>query len=105
MLWTRQAPWITQSIKKFIRKKNRAYNTFVKNGQPEDRQGGIESMVSQCSKLIEDAKNNYFAKIGGKLSDHTTGIKSYWSLINKVLNKAKIPLIPPLLENDKFVLD
>ena len=34
-----------------------------------------------------------------------TGQKTYWSLINKVLNKAKIPEIPPLLENDIFVLD
>ena len=94
----RQAPWITKSIKNFIRKKNRAYNTFEKNGQPEDRRDGIESMVSQCSKLIEDAKNNYFAKIGEKLSDYTTGIKSYWSLINTVLSKVKILLIPPLLK-------
>ncbi len=101
----RQAPWITQSIKNFIRKKNKAYSTFIKNGQPEDRREAIENMISQGSKLIEDAKNNYFLKIGGKLSSPTTGIKSYWSLINKVLNKSKIPIIPPLLENDIFVLD
>ena len=101
----RQAPWITQSIKNFIRKKNKAYKTFIKNGQPEDRREGINNMVSQVSKLIEDAKNNYFAKIGNKLSDPTTGIKSYWSMVNKMLNKAKIPLIPPLFDNDIFVLD
>ena len=29
----------------------------------------------------------------------------YWSLINRVLNKTKIHLIPPLLENGKFGLD
>ena len=37
--------------------------------------------------------------------DPETGRKIYWSLINKILNKAKIPIIPPLLENDIFVLD
>ena len=100
-----QAPWITQSIKNFIRKKNRAYRTFIKNGQPEDRREGINNMVSQVSKLIEDAKNNYFVKIGNKLSDPTTGVKSYWSMVNKILNKAKIPLVPPLFDNDIFVLD
>ena len=31
--------------------------------------------------------------------------KAYWSLINKVLDKAKIPVIPPPLENDILVLD
>ena len=29
----------------------------------------------------------------------------YWTLINKILNRAKIPIIPPLLENNKFVMD
>ena len=104
-VWPQQAPWITQSIQSFIRKKNRAYNTLTKNGQPEDRREGIESMVAQCPKLIEDAKSNYYVKIGEKLSNPTTGIKSYWSLVNKVLHKAKIPLIPPLLENDKFFMN
>ena len=55
--------------------------------------------------LIQDAKDRYFKKIGAKLSSPETGIKTYWSLINKLLNKARIPIIPPLLENDIFVLD
>ena len=29
----------------------------------------------------------------------------YWYLVNKILNKAKKPEIPPLLENDIFILD
>ena len=101
----RQAPWITQSIKNFIRKKNRAYKTFIRNGQPEDRRENIQNMISQGSSLIEDAKQRYFTKIGQTLSNPTTGRKSYWALINKILNKAKVPVIPPLLENEMFVLD
>ena len=62
-------------------------------------------MISQGSKLIADAKDEYFTKIGRTLSNPETGRKLYRSLINKVLNKAKIPIIPPLLENDIFVLD
>ena len=101
----RQAPWITQSIKNFIRKKNRAYKTFIRNGQPEDRLEAITNMIAHGSKLIEDAKDKYFTKIGRTLSNPETGKKLYWSMINKVLNKAKIPIIPPLIENDIFVLD
>ena len=62
-------------------------------------------MISFGSKMIEDAKDKYFTKIGRTLSNPETGRKLYWSLINKILNKAKIPIIPPLLENDVFVLD
>ena len=31
--------------------------------------------------------------------------KKYWSLVNKILMKAKILKIPPLRENDIFLLD
>ena len=34
-----------------------------------------------------------------------TSSKNYWTLINTVLNKVKIPMIPPLLENGLFVTD
>ena len=34
-----------------------------------------------------------------------TSRKTYWSLINTLLNKAKIPIIPPLLENGLFIMD
>ena len=56
-------------------------------------------------EFVEDAKHKYFANVGRTLSDPSTGTKKYWCLINKILNKAKIPEIPPLLENDIFVLD
>ena len=58
----RQAPWITQPIKNVIRKKNRAYKSFIRNGQPEDRLEAITNMIAHGSKLIEDAKENTLQK-------------------------------------------
>ena len=52
-----QAPWITE-------KKNRAYRNFVRSGQPNDKLEGIQRMISEGSKLIEDAKRNYFLNSG-----------------------------------------
>ena len=101
----RQVPWITPLIKSFLRKKNRAFKSFVKKGHPEDLFEGIQNMIAEGSRLIEEAKHAYFAKVGRKLSDPSTGTKMYWSLVNKILNKAKIPEIPPLLKNDIFILD
>ena len=99
----REAPWITQTVKNFLRKKNHAYKNFVKNGQPNNKLEGIKNMISEGSRLIENAKKNFFLKAGKSLADPSTGSKTYWSLINAVLNKAKIPVIPPLLDNDIFV--
>ena len=100
-----QVPWITPSIKNFLRKKNHASMSFVKKGQPHNLLEGIQNMTTQASRLVDDAKLKYFTDIGRKLSDPSTGTKKYWSLINKILNKSKIPEIPPLLEDDIFVTD
>ena len=101
----RQAPWITQAIKNFLRKKNRAYKSFVRNGRPDDKLEGIQNMISEGARLIEEAKRNYFLKAGKTLANPGTSSKTYWTLINTVLNKVKIPTIPPLLENGLFVTD
>ena len=47
-------------------------------------------MVARGSKLIEGAKDKYSTKIGRTIANLETGKKVYWSLINKILNKAKI---------------
>ena len=62
-------------------------------------------MISEGAKLVEEAKRNYFFKAGKILANPGTSSKAYWSLINTVLNKAKIPMILPLLENGLFVTD
>eukprot|EP00112_Aurelia_sp_Birch-Aquarium-sp1_P011854 Seg2490.5 transcript_id=Seg2490.5/GoldUCD/mRNA.D3Y31 product="hypothetical protein" protein_id=Seg2490.5/GoldUCD/D3Y31 len=50
-----QAPWITDNVKNFLRNKDRAYRNFVKSGQPCDTLEGIQKMISEGTKLIEDA--------------------------------------------------
>ena len=62
-------------------------------------------MISQSSKLTEDAKARYLEKVGKMLGHCATGIKPYWLLLKSVLNKTRVPNIKPLLENNKFVPD
>ena len=76
---------------------------FMRSGQPDDKLQGIQNMISEGSRLIEEAKRGYFLKAGRALANPEIGTKKYWSLINTVLNKAKIPIIPPLLEDGIFI--
>ena len=46
---------------------------------------------------------NYLKNLGSKLADPTTGQNSYWKILNKFLNKCKIPRIPPILVDDKYI--
>ena len=51
------------------------------------------------------SKQNYIAKMSSKLDWPDTASKKYWAIINRFLSKTKIPNIPPLLFNNKFVSD
>ena len=77
----------------------------MRNGRPANKVEGIQKMISEGAKMIDDAKQNYLHNTGQTLANPGTSSKTYWSLINTVLNKAKIPIIPPLLENGLFVTD
>jgi len=48
---------------------------------------------------------NYLRKSGKMLEHPEISRKTYWSLIISVLSKAKIPIVPPLVENGFFITD
>ena len=43
--------------------------------------------------------------MGNKVNDPATSPKSYWKIINRVMNKCRAPKMPPLLINNRFILD
>ena len=50
-------------------------------------------------------KQNYYSRMASKLTNVQRNSKTYWSLLNRFLNNKKIPLIPPLFHENKFVTD
>ena len=63
----------------------------------------MKEVRNETSRLITNAKENYFSTMGRKLSDPDQGIKAYWAILNRLINKKKTLNIPPLLENGIFV--
>ncbi len=51
------------------------------------------------------AKNNHISKLGNKLNDPLTPSKSYWKIIHRVINRARLPVIPPILVDNILVLN
>ena len=39
------------------------------------------------------------------MNDPNTSQKSYWKIINRVMNKCRAPKVPPLLVNNVFILN
>ena len=61
--------------------------------------------VSECTKLIIEAKDKHLAKLSSKLDNHDTVPKTYWSITKRFLNNKKIPIILSVLFEGKLISD
>ena len=100
----RDPPWIDLNLKRMVRRQQRLYKNFKRHGcKPEDKVR-VDAFRDECKLAIQAAKNNYLENLGNKLVDPNTCQKSYWKVINKVLNKCKAPKVPPILHNNTFLI-
>ena len=55
----------------------------------------VDQIRDECFQAIKTSKENYLKSLCDKLIEKTTGPKTYWSTINSLLNKCKIPRLTP----------
>ena len=96
-------PWISPHIKTAIKRKQKVYRDFCKRGRRKQDSSHAERIRNETSKMNLNAKEEYFKKLGRKLSDPNEGIKSYWATLNRLINKKESINIPPLLESGLFI--
>ena len=97
--------WLDRNVKKLLKKQNKQYKKFRKNGYKNEDKIVLNNLKTECSKAIQNAKEKFLKDQGEKLSNPTTGQKTYWKILNGFLNKCKIPRIPPLFVENKFITD
>ena len=96
--------WITRAIKNQLRKQKTLYKKYRLNGFREEDKVDIDRLRDECFQAIKTSKENYLMSLGTKLIDET-GPKAFWKIINNLLNKCKIPSIPPLLVDEKIITE
>ena len=101
----RDPPWITKQLKAKLRRKSRLFNNYKRHGYQAHDKHRLELFQDQCKKDIELSKETYICNLGNKHSNTLTSQKSYWNAFNRVLNKIKAPNNPPLLVENKFLID
>ena len=97
----RNPPWIDEKIQKLVLHENRAFNAYSQNKNNTDLFDKFQSLQAHLKTSIKKSKQNY-SRLSNKLLDSP---KSYWSILKTFLNNKKIPYIPPLLHNGKFIMD
>ena len=99
----REPEWFNNNIKKLLRNQNKVFKRYKNNGYKNEDKFVLDCLRNECQEAIVNAKEKYLKDLGAKLADPTTGQKSYWKILNKILNKCKIPRIPPLFVQGKFI--
>ena len=101
----RDAPWITNTIKKKILFKNSLLRNYLKNGKTLNDFSKVEYARNELITLIEEGKKVHYDRINAKLRDPNTSSKTYWSILKSLFSDRKLPIIPPILSNNNFVTD
>ena len=86
-------------------RKNRLFKNYEKHRYKEEDKVRLEVFRIECQKAVETAKLSYLTNMGNKVNNPGTSQKSYWKIVNRVMNTCRAPKIPPLLINNRFILD
>ena len=101
----RNPPWITKPLKTMLNRKNRLFKNYKRHGYKAEDKVRIDGFRIECQQAVETAKLSYLTNLGNKVNSPGTSQKSYWKIINRVMNKCRAPKIPPLLVNNLFILN
>ena len=88
----KDAAWITPQVKSAIKRNSRVYCKWNKRGRKPEERASVIEVQKQTDKLIKQAKNSYYEKLGNLLSDPTTGEKHFWTAFKRLSNKKKQPI-------------
>ena len=87
----------------FYRTKIKFFKNYRKNKTNFQLLNKLNFLQERLNGLISISKNNYYERRANKLNNLQRNSKAYRSLLKYFLNNKKIPLIPPLFHENKFV--
>ena len=88
-----------------LNRKNRLFNNHKRHGYKAEDRVRFDAFRIKCQQAVETAKSSYLTNLSNKVNNPGTPPKSYWKIINRVMNKCRAPKIPPLLVNNMFILN
>ena len=96
-------PWFNNEIRRILNKKNQIFEQYIANGKSQTDYERLKLTCNSLTETIRSSKEKLYYKLSTKLANPSTSSKTYWSILKTFINGKKIPIIPPLLVNDKFI--
>ena len=91
-------------LKTKLNKKNKAFKLY-KNNRISGNFSNLQNLSQDLSELITIRKEDYNRHLASKLNDPQSSPKTFWKILKTFYNGNKIPLIPPIIVNDKLISD
>ena len=82
----RDPPWITKPLKSMLNRKIRLYKSYKRHGYNDEAKVRLDNFRIECQQAVENAKLSYLTNLGNKVNDPNTSQKTYWKIINNVMN-------------------
>ena len=100
----RETLWINNKMKTMIQEKNKIYQLYLKN-KSSMLTTKLETLQNLIYETLESCKSKYYENTSKKLCSKPIAPKYYCSLLQTMLNDKKVPCIPPIFHDNKFVID
>ncbi|CAC5355799.1 unnamed protein product [Mytilus coruscus] len=100
-----QPPWLTNEIKKKIRKKNRIHKIAKRRNNSKDW-NRFKKIRNEVTNLVRKSKEDFNNSLIKKVINNNSSNKNWWKIVNQITGmKSKDTSIPPLLINDSLIFD
>ena len=96
---------VYQENKTINSRKKCCIKNYRKNSSNITLKYRLKYLQTFLNASIEVAKEKYYHNTVNKLMNTQKNSKVYWSLLKTFLNNKKIPIIPPLFYENRFITD
>ena len=94
-------PWFTDTCAIACAKKVKLWKRFQKSCSPDDKML-YDQQRAKCLEVYKIARTYYKESIADKLTDDSTSIKQWWSIVNHVVSESCHTEIPTLTCNNVY---
>ena len=95
---------MNNTVKELINEKNDTFQCYLHSNKDAKLFSEVEYLQNELKSLIEANKKKHYSRISKRMINPLTNTKTYWSiLIKSFLNNKKIPCIPPLFHQNRYI--
>ncbi|VDI61697.1 Hypothetical predicted protein [Mytilus galloprovincialis] len=100
-----EPPWLTNDVKKKIRKKNRIHRKAKKYNNPSDW-SKFKKIRNEVTSLIRKSKEEYNNNLIKKIMNSSPSTTNWWKTVKQISGlKANDASVPPLMVNNNLIFD